>query len=230
MNKRVIAAIAAVVLALVGLLSVALYAKSANDRAFAGAQMITVYQAVKAIPADADAEMVTASVEPVELPRKAVSEDAVDSLDEVADLRTTVPIVPGEVLIKSRFDAAGSAGAGGDSGVPEGMQEVAIALEPDAAVGTAVQPGSKVGLIATITPPGDGATPLTKMIAQSVDVTSVSGAQGEGGGIVTFAVDGKLATKIAAVVAQGGSIRLSAQNADTDLDAGGSVDARTLVK
>lgn len=230
MNKRVIAAIAAVALALVGLVSVALYAKTANDRALAGVETITVFKAVTGIPADADAEMVTASVEAVKLPRKAVAENAVNDLAQVADLRTTVPIVPGEVLIKSRFDKAGSSGAGGNSGIPKGMQEVAIALEADAAVGTAVQPGSKVGLIATITPPGDDASPRTKMIAQGIDVTSVSGAQGEGGGIVTFAVDGKLATKIAGIVSQGGSIRLSAQNADTDPDAGGSVDARTLVK
>ncbi len=230
MNKRVVAAIVAVILAVLGLAVVALYAAGANKRAFDGAATVSVLQAVKAIPADADNAMVEASVQAVQLPAAGVSPDAVKNLDDIAELRTTVPIVPGEVLITSRFDKAGSAGSTGASGIPAGMQEIGVELTPDAAVGTTVQPGSKVGLIATITPPGDDATPLTRMFAQDVLVTGVSGAEGVGGGIVTFAVDGKLATQIAAVVGQGGTIWLSAQNPETAKDGGSPVDARTLVK
>lgn len=230
MNKRVVAAILAVVLAIIGLLAVALYAANANKRAFDGAATVKVFQATKAIPADADAAMVTASVAEVDLPAKSIAPGAVRNLSDIAEMRTTVPIVPGEVLLAARFDESGSSGSSGASGFPAGLQEVSVELAPDAAVGTAVQPGSKVGLIGTITPPGDGATPLTRMFAQDVLVTSVSGAEVGGGGVVTFAVNGKLATQIAGIISQGGSIRLSAQNADTDKDGGSPVDARTLVK
>lgn len=230
MNKRVIAAIVAAVLAMAGLAVVTAYVSGANDRAFAGASMVTVYQATKAIPADASSEMVLQSVEEVRLPAKGISADAVRHLSDLEKLRTTVPIVPGEVLIAGRFDADGSSSSAGSSRIPTGMQEISLSLEPAAAVGAAVQAGSKVGLIATITPPGDGATPLTRMFAQDVLVTDVSGMSGGESGIVTFAVDGPLATQITAVIAQGGSIRLTAQNPETAKDGGVSVDARTLVK
>jgi len=157
-----------------------------------------------------------------------VSRDLED-LGAIKSLRTTVPLVKGEQLIRSRFDEAGSAGASGGAGVPKGMQEVSLKLETANAGGPSVKAGSKVGIIVTTAPDGDGKKSLSKMFLQNILVTGVTDGGDGSGAIVTLAVNGEGATKIAAA-AQSGVIRLTAQNVDTDKNAGGSVSASDLVK
>ena len=50
-NKRVVAAIAAAVLALLGIGSLVIYAHDANDRAFEGTQLVSVIRVVNEVPA-----------------------------------------------------------------------------------------------------------------------------------------------------------------------------------
>lgn len=220
MNSRVIAAIAAAVLAAVGIGAVYAYASGANSRAFDNAALVGVYRVTGEIGANASAEDVQAKVETVRVPKAAIPSDAVTSLSNIQGLKTTVPLVTGEILSKSRFSESGSSGTAG-SAVPKGLQEVTIALGADAAGNVAA--GQRVGII--LTAEGDGAA-ATRMFAQSVLVTNVSEGDNK---LVTFAASGKLATQIAAA-AQGGTIRLTIQNDDTNKDGGDSVKAPSLVK
>lgn len=228
MNGRVIAAVAAALLAIFGLGAAALYVSGANARAFDGAVLTKVYVVQKDISADASAAEVAESVAVVEIPEKSVAVGAITDLGDIEGKRATVPLVTGEQLIKSRFDAAGSAGASSGAGVPKGLQEVSVQLEPANAGGSAVKPGTKVGLIVT-TVPGENKEALSRMFQQGILVTGVTEGANGAGGIVTLAVNGGQATQIAAA-AQAGTIRLTAQNPDTDSKSGGSVSASELVK
>ncbi len=227
MNGRVIAAIAAALLAILGLGAAAVYVSGADARAFDGAALTKVFVVQQGIPADADAGAVSGSVAVVELPQKSVAVDAVTDLAQIEGKLTTVPLVPGEQLIESRFDEAGSAGKASGGAVPKGLQEISVALDPATAGGSAVQVGTKVGIIATLA--ADGKDPRSKMFLQNIPVTGVSAGTETGGGIVTLAVTGEQATQIAAA-AQAGAIRLTAQNAQTDRKSGGAVSAGDLVK
>ena len=220
MNSRVIAAIAAAILALVGIGAVVAYASGANSRAFNNATLVTAYRTTAEIGANASPEDVQASVEEIRLPQSALSNDAVKNLADIQGLKTTVPLVPGEILVKARFDKGGSSAVAG-SAVPKGLQEVTISLGADAAGNVA--PGQRVGIILTAEADGSAAT---RMFAQSVLVTNVVDGDGK---LVTFATNGKLATQIAAA-AQGGAIRLTIQNDDSTKDGGDSVKAPSLVK
>jgi len=227
MNSRVIAAVAAAVLAVLGIGATVVYAAGANDRAFDGATMTSVYQVVADVPADTDAASLGDAVAVVKLPTKAIAKGAVTNLQDLEGLKTTIPLVAGEQLLASRFDKAGAAGASGGSGVPDGLQQVSVSLPTDAAGGPAVVAGTRVGVLATVAP-GEDEAPVTRMFAQDVLVTDLMAA-GDGG-VVTLAVNGELATQITAVVSQGGTIRLTAQNANTKRDGGKPVRAGTLVK
>lgn len=221
MNSRVLAAIAAAVLAFVGIGAVVMYAASAQTRAFDGATLIPVYRTTGDVNANASAEEVQKNIEEVRLPTSAVPKGAIRELADIQGLKTTVPLVAGEVLVTGRFDAGGSSAASG-SAVPKGMQEVTIALGADAAGSVAA--GHRVGIILSAED-SDG-KPTSRMFAQSVLVTAVSGTDGK---FVTFAANGTLATQIAAA-AQGGAIRLTIQNDDSAKDGGESVKSQSLVK
>lgn len=221
MNSRVIAAIAAAVLALVGIGAVVFYAAGAENRAFGGATLVTVYRTTDEVSANASADEVKDVIEEVRLPNAAVPKGAIKQLADIEGLKTTVPLVAGETLVEARFDKGGSSAASG-SDLPKGLQEVTVALGPDTA--GAVNAGHRVGIIVTAeTSDGNQAA---RMIAQSVLVTGV--AEGGDGKLVTFATNGRLATQIAAA-ARFGQIRLSIQNEDTEKDGGNAFDARRLV-
>ncbi len=224
MNSRVIAAIVAAVLAVLGIGLAVFYASSANARAYEGAKMGKVYVVSTDVPANTESSALAKSVELVELPVAAVAKGAVTDLAEVEGLKTTVPLVQGEQLLTSRFDKAGSEGATGSAGVPDGLQEITLALEPANAGIAVIDTGARVGVVATVTPKDK--EPQSRMIAQNIVVTSTNRDEK----LVTIAVDGKMATRIAAVVAQGGSIHLTAQNSTTTRDAGGAVDTSSVLQ
>ena len=223
MRTRMIAAIAAAVLALVGIIAMVAYAGGAQERALDNAQMVKVYRAVAEIPAGTAASELGSSVEVAEIPQMAVVDEAVRDLASVEGSVTTGKIFPGEQLIENRFAAPGA--AQGAEAIPDGQQLITVAVGSDAAVGGAVAPGARVGLLATMTADG---TKVSNMFAQNVLVSSVRA--GGDGSLVTLAVDGKLATKIASLVEGGGALRLTLQTEKTDRDAGGKFEVKNLVK
>lgn len=224
MNSRVIAAIAAALLAVVGLAAVVVYASSANKRAFEGAEMVKVYRVTAEVPANSDAETVEKSVEAVSLPNSAVAKGAIRNLATLEGLKTTVPLVEGEQLIESRFDESGSQ-VTTKSNVPEGLQEVAVTVDAAAGVSEKIDTGVRVGVIATAEADDDR---RGQMVAQNILVTGVK-RNDDGTMVVTLAVNTSQATQVA-VAAQFGQVRLSVQNDKTDRSGGTSVEVGSLVK
>lgn len=215
MNKRVIAAVAAGVLALLGILVLVLYAQGANDRAFDGAKLVPVVRVTQDVKAGTTATDLADQVEVVKLPDESVPSGALTGLDQVSGMSTNASLQAGEVLLKSRFAAPGdAAGGAGDNAVPKGLQEVTIALDAERSVGGTVKAGDTVGVIVTT----EGGT---NVVLNQVLVTKVQASLGGGdgaavtGSMVSVAV-GALDAERLVHGQKWGVVWLTLQNADTD--------------
>lgn len=224
MNSRVLAAVAAAVLAVVGIGALVVYAAGANSRAYDGATMIEVYRVTEDINANANADEVKGNVEKVRLPNAAIAKGAIKDLSEIKDLRTTVPLIAGEQLVIGRFAEGGSSAVGG-SKVPKGLQEISLELSKAAALAGNLTAGQHVGVIVLAEDKEGNAR--ARMISQNVLVTGVESV--DGSVFVTLATNGHLATQISGA-ALFGQVRLTAQNDDTDRDGGKSVEVGSLVR
>lgn len=171
MRIRIIGAIVALVLAVVGGVVLFLYVRGADQRALDGAELVEVYVVTEAIPAGSDAATVAERVEIDELPSMAVLDGRVTSLSQIEGLVATTELLPGEQLVQARFQDPDILAAQGDVPVPDGLQEVTIALPVQRVVGGAVTPGSEVGIVISIG--RDGGT--TQFVFNRALVTRVQG-------------------------------------------------------
>ncbi|MDQ6755210.1 MAG: RcpC/CpaB family pilus assembly protein [Actinomycetota bacterium] len=181
MKARVLAAIAAVVLALLGTVVLTAYVSGADQRALQGAAAVQVYVVKAPIPAGTAADKLADLVTQQTVPAKAEAAGAVTALDKLAGKVAGVDLVPGEQLISSRFvDPAAlkaKTAVTGRVDVPAGMQEVSILLDPQRVAGGALAAGDTVGVFISL----DGALngtpgPVTHLTMQKVLVTAVQGA------------------------------------------------------
>ncbi|MET3933126.1 Flp pilus assembly protein CpaB [Arthrobacter sp. OAP107] len=174
MKSRIIAGVVAVLLATVGTVLLLSYVAGADQRALAGTQTVEVLVVNKGVPAGTPAKSLADSVGRQSVPAKVRPKDAVTSLAELGDQVTTVELVAGEQLIKSRFlDPAAIKGEEAVT-VPKGMQEISVQLEPQRIVGGQLQPGDTVGIFMSLKP-GDSGVPVTHLIFHKVLVTGVQG-------------------------------------------------------
>ncbi len=162
MGRRIIAIVAAVLLALVGVAAVVAYAKGADQRAVAGAQPRVVYLSAKPVPAGTTlndavrSELLVKS----ELPEKAVPVGALTEVtDSNRDLLAVTDIVPGEYVLMARF---GTTPQGSKAiQVPPGQVAISIALDDWARVGQFVTPGSHLVVFDTFDKPAPDSAPAT---------------------------------------------------------------------
>lgn len=147
MNRRILAILVAVLLALAGGALVITYAKNADARAIAEAQPTKVFLAEKLIASGTtlkDAERTGLLVE-TNVAAKAVPLGALPKVDETNNaLLALTDIQPGEILIGSRF---GTTPVGAKAiEVPSGMLAVSVELSDPARVGKFVTPGSHIAI------------------------------------------------------------------------------------
>lgn len=171
MRIRIIGALVALVLAAIGGGLLFLYVSGAEQRALGGAALVDVYVVSEAIPAGSDATTVAERIEVDQLPAIAVLDTRITDLEQIAGLVATTDLVPGEQLIRPRFEDPDVLAARGDVPVPEGLQEVSIALPVQRVVGGAVLPGSKVGIVIS----SDQPEATTQIVFNQVLVTRVQG-------------------------------------------------------
>ena len=192
-RRRVITIAAAVLLTLFGTIVIIAYVNSAEQRAQQGQELTTVLVPTEQIEAGVPAAELAERVTTEEIPAELRPEDAVSRLDELGDQVTAERLLPGEPLRTGRFQRAGEARSGGTGGVPipEGLQAVTVALEPQRALGGRVRPGQTVGVMlsmdqAEIPSPEDAgetvfAESATGMVLNRVPVIDVSGVDAETG-------------------------------------------------
>lgn len=217
MNKRLAAAVAAGMLALVGVLVLVSWAKGANERAYEGADLVSVVRVTEPVAAGTKADVLQESTEIAKLPKDAVPAGALRSLAEVKGLTTTTTLEKGEVLLAARLAAPG-APAQDKATVPKGYQEISVSLEAQRVVGGAVRAGDKVGVIATFRSENAELREFGNLVRHDVVVTKVDTATVDGVGaasMVTLAVQTQDAEKIA-FAQDFGKVWLTKQNSDTD--------------
>jgi pilus assembly protein CpaB len=231
LKSRLIAGLAAVVLAIVGVVLVFSYAQGADRRAMEGMEPVDVLVVQKSIPAGTPVETLSEAVAAKPVPAGAVAATSLKSLDSEAGKVTAVDLVAGEQLVSERLVDPASLEKPGSVPVPKGLQEVSFALDPPRTVGGQIAAGDTVGIFISF---DGGALPdktggeTTEFVFHKVLLTRVqkSGAsaapEGEGADetpaptgslLVTAAVDDLTATKIV-FGAEFGRIWLSKEPAD----------------
>jgi pilus assembly protein CpaB len=174
MRRRLLAALAALVLLFVGTVVLLAYVRSADARALAGVQTTEVLVADQVIPKGTSGDQLTELVRTEVLPQKAALDGRVTDLDELAGLVATVDVQPGEQLLLSRFGTTEESSTPGAVEVPDGMQEVSVLLEPQRAVGGRLAAGDTVGVLVSIDEEKKGQ--MTHAVLHDVLVTEVQGA------------------------------------------------------
>ena len=178
MQRRLIAAIAAVILAGIGAILLFNYVATADARAMEGQTPTKVLVVTQPIESGTLGSRLAGFVETRELPLKAIVPGALTSLDQVAGLATITSLTPGEQLIASRFAEPGTS-ADGEVAIPNNMQLVTVALEAQRSVGGQLAPGDKVAIYVT-------QDEKTQQILQSVLV--VKAGEEESAGAITLAL------------------------------------------
>jgi pilus assembly protein CpaB len=154
MNRRILAVLIAVLLAIGGGALVVLYAKNADARAIENQQPEKVWVAQKLVPAGTslkDAQrtelIAQTSVAAAALPAGALQEIT----PENNSLLALSDVQPGEFLMTARF---GTTPVGTKAiQVPSGMLAVSVQLSDPARVGSFVTPGSHIAIFATVPTP-----------------------------------------------------------------------------
>lgn len=146
MHRRLVAAIAAIMLAVVGAVLLTSYVAAADRRAMAGLETTQVLVVAEPVAAGTQAADIAELVALEELPAKAVAPGALTSLDEVDGQTVSTDLEPGEQLLASRFATPEP-----DSGpeVPQGMHEVSVLLESQRVIGSDLLAGDTVAVYIT---------------------------------------------------------------------------------
>lgn len=150
MKSRLLAGVAAVVLALVGAILVISYAQGADQRAVKNLEPVDVLVVKAAIPAGTPVESMSASLATEQLPAAAVTGSSLKTLDASTGKVAAVDLVPGEQLVTERLVAPEDVKAQGSVKIPAGLQEVSFQLEPDRVVGGRLAPGDHVGVFVSM--------------------------------------------------------------------------------
>jgi pilus assembly protein CpaB len=172
-KRRLLAALAALVLATVGAAVLLAYARGADSRALAGIRTVPVLVVTRPVPAGTAGDRLAGSVRTELLPEKAAAQGRVRSLTALSGKVATVDLEPGEQLLATRFSAPDQLRAPGTVAVPAGKQEVSILLDPQRAVGGRLAAGDEVGIYLSEAR-ADG-TGVTHAVLHHVLVTQVQG-------------------------------------------------------
>ena len=171
MNRRAIAAVTAMLLAVVGSVLLARYVAVADQRAMAGMEPVTVLVVTGPIAEGTPAEDVAELVTTRAIPATAASPDSVTSLDQVAGRLAATELLPGEHLLVHRFVEPEELAVSTELEVPPGLHRVTIRLDSARVLGGHLRAGDTVGVFMSWEPePRE-----TRLVLHKVLVTRVQG-------------------------------------------------------
>ncbi|HEX8626999.1 MAG TPA: Flp pilus assembly protein CpaB [Catenuloplanes sp.] len=165
MKRRLLALLAALILAAVGCVAVLAYVKSADKRAVAGREAVWVLIATKRIPAGTSGAQIRTGgfTERVAMPAQTVPTGVFDAIDEqLAALAVTAEVQTSQLLLRGMFAEASRVSGG--LVLPDGKLAVTVEVSAAGRVAGYVRPGSAVAVFNTFTmqegkgrvPAGDG--------------------------------------------------------------------------
>jgi pilus assembly protein CpaB len=180
MKTRIIGAIVALIVAVVGAFVLVTYVRGADARAAEGAELSEVFVVESAIPQGTPGEQVQDFVKVDTVPARNLVEGYVTDLSDLEGLVADAEVLAGEQLVEARFVDPAALAARGEVPVPEGMQLVSFTLPADRVVGGQVVAGDRIGMVGTIEPDEVGdqedvTNPRTKFAFNGVLVTRVQG-------------------------------------------------------
>ena len=174
MKTRLIAGIAAVVLAIVGTVILVGYVRGADSRAMAGLQTVDVLVAATPIPEGTLADQLPALVSSKELPATAVLPDRVTGLDQIVGQVALVALEPGEQLLAGKFGPPPTV-APDEVVIPPEMQQVTVLLELQRALGGQIKAGDTVGMFLSVTDAKQTHLTAHKVMVTKVQQAAVTG-------------------------------------------------------
>ncbi|NJC23130.1 pilus assembly protein CpaB [Arthrobacter pigmenti] len=176
MKSRLIAGIAAVVLALVGAMMVYTYANGAEARAVEDLDPISVLVVQQPVPAGTPVSELGTAIAATELPATAVADTALKDLNSSEGKVTAVDLVVGEQLVTERLVDPSDVVTPGSVEVPAGLHEVSILVEPQRIAGGRITAGDYVGVFMSMVSGGleeDPAAESTELVLPRVLVSAV---------------------------------------------------------
>ncbi len=147
MTRRILAVLAAVLLAMVGTTAVFAYVKGADRRALAGQDAVTVFVADRIVPAGTDLKRAVDSglLRKELVARKAAPTGAIADVDKSnQSLVALTEIVPGETALASRFGTEMPLTTAVE--IPKGKMAVTVNLEDPQRVAPFLRAGDEVAI------------------------------------------------------------------------------------
>lgn len=152
MGRRAVGVIIAVLLAVSGTVALVLYVRGAEERALEGQEVVQVLVADDTIPRGTPAAELEGRVRLERVPAAVQATGSVADLETLGDTVAAVELLPGEQLSTVRFVAPSDLGGAADVALPEGLQALTLALEPQRVLGGEIAAGDRVGVIASFEP------------------------------------------------------------------------------
>lgn len=152
MNRRVLGAVAAILLAAVGTFVLVAYVQGAEQRALEGEESVSVLVVSELIekgtPVSEIADRVTSEL----IPAKVQTAGTVEDLSDLEGTVAAVDLLPGDQIVASRFITPSAFQTARPVEIPEGLLEVTVSLNPERAFGGQVSPGDTVAVVASFDP------------------------------------------------------------------------------
>ena len=150
--RRWLAIGGALVLAAVGAVLLVTYVQGAEDRALEGQTLVSVYVVTDPVERGTAAAELDKFAELREVQADFVADGAVADLDDLTGLIAAVDLVPGELVLVTRFETPAEAAVDTRIEVPADLLQATISVDPERAVGGNLIPGDLVAVIASFEP------------------------------------------------------------------------------
>ena len=149
MKTRLLGGLAALLLAVVGAVLLFVYVQGAAARAQEGLEPVTVLVVTERVPLGTKISDLAGKVKTEALPKSAVPEGALVTLDGQDGKVTSAGLEPGEQLLAARLVDPRDL-MPGTVPVPEGLEEVTLLLSPERILGGRLEAGDKVTIFSSL--------------------------------------------------------------------------------
>jgi pilus assembly protein CpaB len=156
MTRRIIAAVAALLLAVLGAVVIVSYVSGADARARANEELVDVLVVGDEVAAGTSVDDLRGSVSVQQVPERLVAPGAVADLEALAGRVATSALLPGDQVVAARFADPTTLAPAGSVLAPDGMVEISVSLDGQRAVGGVLEAGDKVGVQLTNEESADG--------------------------------------------------------------------------
>jgi pilus assembly protein CpaB len=142
-KSRLLGGLAALLLAVIGAILLFVYVQGASARAQEGLEPVNVLVVTEQVPAGTKTSDLAGKVRAAAVPKSAVPEGALATLDQQLGKVTAVGLEPGEQLLGARLVDPRDL-APGTVPVPDGLEEVTLLLSPERILGGRLEAGDTV--------------------------------------------------------------------------------------